>query len=144
MKIIECHSDNEINATLPVMAELRPKLNTSECLSLIRSLELSEKYQLIGAFENELCIAAAGFRLKRSLFSEGKLEMYIDDFVVTHLNRSQGIGHQLFEYLKQKAKDLDCAAITLDSGLQRTEAHRFYEREGMTNMALHFRMKLNF
>jgi hypothetical protein len=35
-----------------------------------------------------------------------------------------------------------CEQMHLDSGIQRTEAHRFYQREGMTMASLHFVEKI--
>lgn len=35
-----------------------------------------------------------------------------------------------------------CEQVHLDSGIQRTEAHRFYEGEGMERVSVHFRKVL--
>ena len=45
-------------------------------------------------------------------------------------------------WLEDKARHLGCAALTLDSGVQRHDAHRFYFREGMTILAYSFRKAL--
>jgi len=47
--------------------------------------------------------------------------------------RSRGIGKERMKFLEQIAIDNDCVCITLDSGKPRTDAHRFYIREGLTN-----------
>ena len=36
-----------------------------------------------------------------------------------------------------------CQQMHLDSGTQRKDAHRFYERQGMTMASFHFRRKRN-
>ena len=48
----------------------------------------------------------------------------------------------LLNWLEDKARHLGCAALTLDSGVQRHDAHRFYFREGMTILAYSFRKAL--
>ena len=44
----------------------------------------------------------------------------------------------MLAWLRQFARDRGCTRLHLDSGLQRTDAHRFYEREGMRKSAFHF------
>lgn len=57
--------------------------------------------------------------------------LYVDDLVSAEASRSQGAGKMMLAWLEQTATALGCAALTLDSGVQRQRAHRFYFREGM-------------
>jgi GNAT superfamily N-acetyltransferase len=61
---------------------------------------------------------------------EGR-RLYIDDLVSDEECRSQGAGKMMVEWLEKTAVSLGCDALTLDSGVQRQRAHRFYFREGM-------------
>lgn len=69
---------------------------------------------------------------------EGR-RFYVDDLVVDPSLRSQGIGRFLVSGLEAKARALDCDVLALDSGTQRTDAHRFYFREGMVIPSFCFR-----
>lgn len=139
MIIKECLSPNEIKSTFSVMKQLREKLaDEAQYLALIQSLKQTEGYRLIALFDEEKCVAAAGFRIKRCLFGNGLLELYVDDFVTDASQRSKGRGKKLFAWLENEAIKLDCAALILDSGTQRLAAHKFYEREGMSVTSLHF------
>jgi hypothetical protein len=40
--------------------------------------------------------------------------------------------------LARRAEAAGCAAIDLDSNVQRADAHRFYMREGLTISSFHF------
>jgi GNAT superfamily N-acetyltransferase len=142
MEIIECHSDEEISATFSVMSQLRPKLQKSKYVDLIHNLENTEKYQLTAVISNNDCIATAGYRIIRSLFTNGEATMYINDLVTDAAQQGKGIGKFLFAFLKQKAKALNCKTITLDSGNQRIDAHHFYEQQGMQKVGLNFSMSL--
>jgi len=51
-------------------------------------------------------------------------------FVVDSNIRSKGIGKAMEEYCTQMAKDRNCALIEIFSSEKRTDAHRFYERQG--------------
>lgn len=61
---------------------------------------------------------------------EGR-RLYVDDLVSDEAFRSQGAGKMMLGWLEEKAIALGCQALTLDSGVQRQGAHRFYFREGM-------------
>jgi GNAT superfamily N-acetyltransferase len=64
--------------------------------------------------------------------------LYVDDLVTHPGHRSKGHGATLLSWLEERAALEGCDQMHLDSGIQRTEAHRFYEREGMTMTSLHF------
>ena len=42
------------------------------------------------------------------------------------------------QWLEERARQLGCTALVLDSGTQRTRAHRFYFREGLAVVCLNF------
>lgn len=53
--------------------------------------------------------------------------------VVDEKNQGQGIGAQLLNALEEKDKARDIKVIRLNSGVQRHEAHQFYEHQGYTS-----------
>ena len=53
--------------------------------------------------------------------------------VVDEKNQGQGIGTQLLNALEEKAKAREIKVIRLNSGVQRHEAHQFYEHQGYTS-----------
>ncbi len=72
---------------------------------------------------------------------EGR-RLYVDDLVIDEAHRSRGIGGTLLRHLERHAGELQCDVLALDSGTQRTEAHRFYFREGLVIPAFCFRKDL--
>jgi hypothetical protein len=48
----------------------------------------------------------------------------------------------LLAWLAEKAKEAGCAELHLDSGIQRVEAHAFYERLGLKFSSKHYSLKL--
>ena len=52
--------------------------------------------------------------------------------------RSHGYGAKLLSWLKEHAEKEGCQQLHLDSGIQRKDAHCFYEREGMKMASFHF------
>jgi GNAT superfamily N-acetyltransferase len=71
------------------------------------------------------------------------LDLYCDDLVTDETKRSSGVGHTLISYMESLARERGCSALTLDSGSQRQQAHKFYFREGLTVTAFHFVKPLN-
>jgi GNAT superfamily N-acetyltransferase len=69
-------------------------------------------------------------------------QLYVDDLVTDERRRSTGVGRALLGYLAQKARAADLENLSLDSGTQRQQAHKFYFREGMVVTAFHFGKKL--
>jgi hypothetical protein len=65
-------------------------------------------------------------------------ELYCDDLVTDESRRSTGVGHALMEHMRALCAKRGCDSFTLDSGVQRGEAHKFYFREGMTVTSFHF------
>ena len=73
--------------------------------------------------------------------SDGR-RLYVDDLVSDENRRSRGAGKMMFDWLETKASALGCTTLTLDSGVQRLRAHRFYFREGMHISSFSFRKVL--
>lgn len=139
MSIHIATTDTEIAACYPVMRELRPHIAEEQFLPRVRSQE-STGYRLAYLLEANGVVAVAGFRLGDNL-AWGRF-LYVDDLVTLSAYRSKGHGAQLLSWLKEKAGSEGCEQMHLDSGIQRKEAHRFYEREGMTMTSLHFVEKI--
>ena len=72
---------------------------------------------------------------------EGR-RLFVDDLVTDQAHRSRGIGRHLLLHLEQMAREFECDVLALDSGTQRTDAHRFYFREGMVIPSFCFRKNL--
>ncbi len=55
---------------------------------------------------------------------------WVEELAVDPELRSRGIGSRLLAAAKHWARERGASHLKLDSALARTEAHRFYEREG--------------
>src|SRR4051794_37487158 len=54
-------------------------------------------------------------------------EVVVEALVIEASRRSQGIGERLMQTAEQWARDSGSATVSLYSGVQRTDTHRFYE-----------------
>ena len=64
---------------------------------------------------------------------------WVEDFAVDPQQRSSGIGKALLEAMRGWARERGATHLELDSAEARTDAHRFYEREGGDGSSRSFR-----
>ncbi|XGW00206.1 MAG: GNAT family N-acetyltransferase [Leptolyngbya sp. BL-A-14] len=132
-------SDRDIDRCFPIMLELRPHLVHSAFVQQVQRQQ-EQGYQLAYLEVEGSIKAVAGFRLLECLAS-GRF-LYVDDLVTRSSDRSHGYGEALFRWLVDYAKAHDCQQLSLDSGVQRFAAHRFYFRQRMEITSHHFVLKL--
>lgn len=131
--------DERLADVYPVMHELRTELSRDE-FDARYAAGYPDGYRVTALYDNGECRAAAGYRILTN-FVRGRV-LYIDDLVTAGRWRSRGYGKALNDYLTDLARDAGCDYVTLDSGTARTEAHRFYFREGYRITSFHFRRAL--
>ena len=135
MEVVKIKTVEEMQACFIVLAQLRPHIKAEEFLERVL-IQYQRGYQLVALLEENTIMAVAGYHISESL-AWGKF-LYIEDLVTNQKNRSQGFGKQLLDWLHSEAREQGCAQLHLDSGIQREDAHRFYEREGMTFASHHY------
>ena len=92
------------------------------------------------AVDGDDVVSVAIWRIIENTY-EGR-RLYVDDLVSDDVKRSHGAGRTMLGWLEAKARALGCDVLALDSGVQRTRAHRFYFREGMFISAYCFKKAL--
>jgi GNAT superfamily N-acetyltransferase len=139
-KISPATSIAEITECFSVIKELRTHLEVADFVNQVQRQQQQSGYQLVYLRVDGSIQAVAGFRISKSL-AWGKF-FYVDDLVSRSDMRSQGYGTKLFNWLVDYARAQDCQQLTLDSGVQRFAAHRFYLRHRMKISSHHFSIEL--
>lgn len=121
-----------------VHRELRPQLPEEYVEKMQRVFAGGARMSV--AVDDDAVLGVAVWRVYEDTSIGRKL--YVDDLVTTESARSEGVGQTLLTWLEARARKLDCRALTLDSGVQRARAHRFYFREGLSVFAFNFRRDL--
>jgi GNAT superfamily N-acetyltransferase len=67
---------------------------------------------------------------------------WVEDLATDPARRSQGVGTALLDAAKNWARQQGATHLELDSALARTDAHRFYEREGGARQSFVFGWEL--
>ncbi len=132
---------------LPALRALRldsPHTATPDALRAFLNTTGPEGYALVGAFEPGREEAAAVARYCVMHLLHAGRTLYVDDLSTLLGARGRGHARALLHWLKGRARELDCAALHLDSGVGETRftAHRLHHRAGMNVTAHHFSLPL--
>ncbi len=135
MKVKLATTDSDLLRAGRVLVQLRTAFDLQTLVAQIRS-QYAHGYRVVFVEENSQVLCVAGYVVGHKL-AWGK-HIYIDDLVTATAYRSRGAGRFLIDWFKEHAREIGCAQIHLDSGVQRERAHRFYEREGFVFTSRHF------
>jgi GNAT superfamily N-acetyltransferase len=125
VEVRELSTVDEMHSVYPLMAELRPQVTKERYLALLRSM-VRGGYRLFALRDAGSEVALAGVGVGTNLYF-GRY-MWVFDLITSDRVRSRGYGRALLEHVERVARDEGCEVIALSSGVQRTDAHRFYEQ----------------
>jgi GNAT superfamily N-acetyltransferase len=122
--IRELLSKEELLLAFPIMKQLRTHLVEETYLNLIEDMK-KEGYKMFALYVEEKVVAVAGV-IKLTNLYYGK-HVWVNDLVTDVNQRSKKYGQMLLSFVNEWAKENSCEVVALSSGLQRVEAHKFYE-----------------
>ena len=139
---------NDIPLVLGLLYELgRPKPQKDSVLDSFRTLvkkQISDSDKTIFVAEsNDVTVVGMVSVIFLSRLNQIQYEMYIPELIVTEKYRNQGIGTSLINTCIFLAKEKKCHKIRLESGIQRKEAHKFYEKLGFESKSFSFTKNLD-
>ncbi|GAA5416510.1 hypothetical protein Pryu01_01545 [Paraliobacillus ryukyuensis] len=120
-------SERAIRDAFTVMSELRGHLDEETYVALVKEAQGKDQYHLAALYYQNKIVAAVGFKPMITLYY-GRF-VWVNDLVTTASMRSHGLGETLLRYVENWALAHGYEAVALSSGLQRTDAHRFYEQK---------------
>lgn len=119
--------------------QLRPQLPADYAGKMQRVF--SQGGRMVLAADGERVLGLAVWRCFENTVSG--VQVYVDDLVTDETERSRGVGRTLIDWLTARSRMLSASTLTLDSGTQRLQAHRFYLRERFDITSFHFNKKLD-
>lgn len=131
---------HELRACFPLMRVLRPHLSDADDFLRRLQRQAEQGYRLLAARAGDEVLGLAGCRLQENLL-HGRF-FYVDDLITREDLRSQGIGEQLLAEVRTEASRLGCANLVLDTALGNARGQRFYYRQGLLAIGMHFREEL--
>ena len=133
--------DRRLGEALAVMRALRSSRSIDELERLFAEGHETSGYRIAALFDAGQCRAVTGFRVVTS--SAYGRHLYVDDLVTAEQWRSRRYGERLESHLHEVARAEGCGAIALDSGVQRSRAHRFYFRRGYAIVSFRFARRVD-
>ena len=120
----ELTTDAELSSAYPLMHQLRTHLDHAAYMEHLQVMR-EGGYRMFASLEGDVMKALAGIAI-RTNFYYGRF-LYVYDLITDQETRSRGHGKRLLDHLEELARADGCQTIALSSGVQRTDAHRFYE-----------------
>jgi GNAT superfamily N-acetyltransferase len=125
----------ELLTAYEVVSQLRTSLSYNEFEDLIYDMKDMD-YKMFGIMDADELITYAGVAVQTNLYH--KRHLYVFDLVTDEKYRGQKYAEMMLEYLHDYAKMGMCENIVLSSGIQREDAHRFYEKNGFIKKSFVF------
>ncbi len=112
-----------------VLGQLRPDFDEDTFVAAVTEMA-DDGYRLFARSVDDEIVTVAGVVERVNLYDGHHL--WVHDLVTDDDHRSEGHGLALLSYLEDWAEQQGCERLCLSSGVQRKDAHRFYEeRAGM-------------
>lgn len=107
-----------------IMKQLRTDLTEETYIELLQDMS-KDGYKLYAMSVEEKIVSLVGLSWRINFYN--KRHIFIYDLVTDVSQRSFGYGEKLLKYIHDWASENGAEYVALESGLQRSEAHRFYE-----------------
>ena len=124
--IMELITVDQWDDAYSIMKQLRSDLDKHSYLELMDQMR-KEGYRLFALFSGEEIAAVVGVSSRTNFYN--KQHVIVHDLVTTESKRSRGYGGKLLAFVHDWAKQNGAQYVALESALQRTDAHRFYEEK---------------
>ncbi len=135
MELRELKTKEEMLQNFELIQEMYPSITLEEYSNEL-DIMLPHNYGQAAVYDGETCAGMTGYWIGSKLWC-GKY-MELDNVVVSSKYRRRGIGQMLFEHMENRAKELECTMLALDSYTDNFEAHRFFYEQKFVPRGFHF------
>lgn len=135
MRIQEFTTKEEMLTSFPLIKEMYPNI-TQEEYSDELDLMIPNNYKQVIVFQENEMLGISGYWVGNKLWCGKYLEL--DNVFTSSKHRSKGVGDLIFQHLENKAKELNCTMLALDSYTDNFKAHKFFYDKGYIPRGFHF------
>ena len=122
--IFELTTTKQWLEAFPIMKQLRTDLTEESYIELLQDMS-KDGYKLYAMYAEDEIVSLVGLSWRINFYN--KRHIFIYDLVTDVSQRSFGYGEKLLKYIHDWANENGAEYVALESGLQRSDAHRFYE-----------------
>jgi GNAT superfamily N-acetyltransferase len=132
-------ADTEAIRALIAQLDYDPPIDLAE--KIVRLSAHPDEVLLVYELDTEV-VAFLSLHFSTQIATTGDFAR-ISYFAVKDSARGHGIGHQLEAHITRLARERNCDRIEVHCHTRRTDAHRFYERQGYEESPKYFIKRLN-
>ncbi|MDR9875610.1 GNAT family N-acetyltransferase [Pseudomonas allii] len=141
VEFVQMETEADCLASFAVMQQLRPHLSDATAFAEQVQRQRQNGYRLLAARENGQVIGLAGYRLTENTLY-GRF-IYVDDLVVDATLQRRRLGEQLLDRVREETRARGYRWLVLDTGMHMALAQRFYFRQGLLPLGMHFSQDLS-
>ncbi|NWA70285.1 GNAT family N-acetyltransferase [Pseudomonas reactans] len=141
IELTHLESKADLIASFPVMHQLRPHLTDAPAFAEQIQRQRQNGYHLLAAKEHGKVIGLAGYRLTENTLY-GRF-IYVDDLVVDATQQRRRLGEHLLDRVREETRARGYRWLVLDTGMHMALAQRFYFRQGLLPLGMHFSQDLS-
>jgi hypothetical protein len=131
-------SSKNILTILPLLKVINT--DTSDIILKQRVKEMTtQHYKCVGIYLGNALIGISGLWFLTRHYCGKTIEP--DHVVIAKEYRNQGLGKKLFEWIYKYAQNNGYEATELNTYIENTKSHRFYENEGYKKLGFHYLKK---
>lgn len=128
MEIRAFRNEDILGICLLINLELGYDVSCEDLKAQILQMQKDKNYVIFTAVDDKKIIGFIGLQICLAFEIKGKAMRIIALAVACH-SQGQGIGSALIRKAEKYANENNVSTILVNSGLKRTEAHRFYEKQ---------------
>lgn len=122
--------------TFPLIHQMYKKMDYKNFEIAIDEMILNNNYKMVAGYIDNKIVAVSGYWIARMLYCGRYLQA--SNLVVDENFRGRGIGKKILNYLEDKARNLGCDKMVLDSYTENKKSHSLYFNEDFYIRGFHF------
>ncbi len=123
---------------LPLVKQLNKSTSNEVLTERIQEMS-TQNYKCIGIFLKDQLIGISGLWFLTRHYCGKTIEP--DHVIISKEYRNKGFGKKLFEWIYNYAQNIGYEATELNTYIENTKSHRFYENEGYKKLGYHYLKK---
>lgn len=132
-------SKNQLSI-LPLLKELNNYTTEAILVDRISEMNKYNNYKCVGVYLNEELIGMSGLWHLNRHYCGKTVEP--DHVIIRNNYRNKGIGKLLFEWIYTYTAEIGCESVELNTYIENTKSHKFYENEDFKKIGFHYLKKI--
>jgi GNAT superfamily N-acetyltransferase len=134
--IKDLETKNAMMDAFLLINQMYKKMDYQAFETALDEMILHNNYKMTAGYIDNKMIAVSGYWISRMLYCGRYLQ--VSNLVVDENFRGRGYGKKILNYLENKARNLSCDKMVLDSFTENKKSHSLYFNEDFYIRGFHF------